>query len=222
MSDDDMIRRGDALRIVDEDESAAFAYEQIRSLPAMQVAVKPLEWVEETDGSGWYALFMGYQFAIRKTSRGFRYWCFDASYATFYPTLEAAKAAAQADYEARIRSALTVQPSPDVVEIDLRAVMMEEIEDAASQSPWVPPEYTMNEVVSDCCAFLREPRSQSPDVAALVEALQPFASCADELDYDTKETGREYPDDEWAKFRLLVSDYRRARATLARVKGGAE
>jgi hypothetical protein len=33
MSDDDLIRRGDAMRIVDEDETAAFAYEQLRALP---------------------------------------------------------------------------------------------------------------------------------------------------------------------------------------------
>jgi hypothetical protein len=38
MSDDDLIRRGDAMRIVDEDETAAFAYEQLRALPAVDVA----------------------------------------------------------------------------------------------------------------------------------------------------------------------------------------
>ena len=46
-------------------------------------------------------------------------------------------------------------------------------------------------------------------------AIKPFADCADELD------GNEYrpapPDEEWAKFRLVVSDYRKARAAL---KGG--
>ncbi|WP_126975551.1 hypothetical protein [Frigidibacter oleivorans] len=52
---------------------------------------------------------------------------------------------------------------------------------------------------------------------ALVVALQPFAKCADELDIETKELGREWADDEWAKFRLLVSDYRRARAALAKL-----
>lgn len=57
-------------------------------------------------------------------------------------------------------------------------------------------------------------------VQALVAALQPFASCADELDHETRETGREYTDDEWAKFRLLVSDYRQARAALAAMKEG--
>ena len=55
------------------------------------------------------------------------------------------------------------------------------------------------------------------------EALKPFARCADELDYEDKARS-EYadepfvtPDDEWAKFRLLVSDYRRAREAFAAI-----
>ena len=60
------------------------------------------------------------------------------------------------------------EPDHDVVEIDLRAAMMEQIEEAASQSPWVPPEYMMNEIISDCCTFLREARA--PDTAAIREA----------------------------------------------------
>jgi len=55
----------------------------------------------------------------------------------------------------------------------------------------------------------------------LRKALKPFAACADELDYDTEATGREYPDDEWAKFRLIVSDYRNARAALRNEEGRA-
>lgn len=52
-------------------------------------------------------------------------------------------------------------------------------------------------------------------IKAALSALEPFAKCADELDIETKECGREWPDDEWAKFRLLVSDYRRARAAMS-------
>lgn len=51
-------------------------------------------------------------------------------------------------------------------------------------------------------------------VAELVEALEPFATCADELD-GTEFTPRA-PEGEWAKFRLLTDDYRRARAALAK------
>ena len=58
----------------------------------------------------------------------------------------------------------------------------------------------------------------------LVEALEPFAACADELDGSPEDGIEPTDDDEWAKFRLLVSDYRRARAALAayRQQGGEE
>lgn len=123
MSDQDTIRRADAIdRITklscDDDAHWGSIVDALRAIPAVQVGVKPLIWVEETDGSGWYAVSMGYQFTIRETARGFRYWCFDASHATFYPTIEAAKAAAQADYEARILSALTVQLGKEVMPDD--------------------------------------------------------------------------------------------------------
>ena len=150
----------------------------IRALPAVDVGVKPLEWFEVEK----------YRYGGKYTSEGYtiRYveGFFILDFAGYgkaawrFPTIEAAKAAAQADYAARIRSALTVTPAPDVVEIDLRAVSMEEIEKAAGQSPWVPPEYTMNEIVSDCCSFLREPRESAPDagnVQALVEAVKDIA-----------------------------------------------
>lgn len=58
-----------------------------------------------------------------------------------------------------IRALAASTPAPNVVEIDLRAVMMEEIETAAALSPWVPPEYSMNEIVSDLCTFLLNDRA---------------------------------------------------------------
>lgn len=69
-------------------------------------------------------------------------------------------------------------PTDDIVTIDLRAVMMEQIEEAAAQSPWVPPEYTMNEVISDCCAFLRENR---PDPAKAQELVDDGRPCVSDL-----------------------------------------
>ena len=50
----------------------------------------------------------------------------------------------------------------------------------------------------------------------LAKALAPFAKCANELDGD-KDVPRA-PDGEWAKFRLLTDDYRRARAALAKYR----
>ncbi len=43
--------------------------------------------------------------------------------------------------------------------------------------------------------------------ARLAEALRPFADCCEQIANDES-------DEEWAKFRLLVSDYRRAREAL--------
>jgi len=61
-------------------------------------------------------------------------------------------------------------------------------------------------------------------VTGLVKALEPFAECASELDGSPEDGIEPTDDDEWAKFRLLVSDYRRARAALAayRKQGDAE
>lgn len=49
-------------------------------------------------------------------------------------------------------------------------------------------------------------------VEALEGALEPFADCCDQI-ADSED------DEEWAKFRLLVKDYRHARAAL---KGGSD
>lgn len=70
-------------------------------------------------------------------------------------------------------------------------------------------------------ASTKQLADQAADLlAAMKEALEPFAKCADEIDYEDK-VRSEYADepvvtsdDEWAKFRLLVSGYRRARDAL--------
>jgi hypothetical protein len=45
-------------------------------------------------------------------------------------------------------------------------------------------------------------------VQGLVEALRPFAECAEQISDDED-------DEEWAKFRLLIKNYRAARTALA-------
>lgn len=129
---------------------------------------------------------------------------------------------------ATINAIPAVQPtvSPDVIEIDIRAVMMERIEEAASQSPWVPPEYAMNEIISDCCSFLREPRDPSPkqlaaqpdDVAALVKALEWYIS-EDETN-EGDEPMPEHGNRSWNEINSYwIEGKRKAEAALARVKG---
>lgn len=61
------------------------------------------------------------------------------------------------------------------------------------------------------CAARDEVREQRD---SLRKAIAVFAECADELDGSPQDGIQPTPDDEWAKFRLLASDYRRARAAL--------
>lgn len=84
----------------------------------MDNKVKKLEWVEEVSATWWTAdayrieVFDGGGFAARVSSpqsRAFRTIAYGVSF-------EAAKAAAQADYERRILSALEPSPSPDMRE----------------------------------------------------------------------------------------------------------
>ena len=119
-SDDDMIRRGDAIELARK--QCLLSVDDLRALPAVQVAVKPLEWVDFADRGAKAQAWNDANYMIQKWSDG--RWEISASYPghstalygidRFHPTIEAAKAAAQADYEARIRSSLTAQPSPDV------------------------------------------------------------------------------------------------------------
>jgi len=50
--------------------------------------------------------------------------------------------------------------------IDLDADAWASIKDAASKSPWMPPEYCMNDWVSDVCAFLLKPEEYQDNAPA--------------------------------------------------------
>jgi len=114
MSDNDLIRRGDALQILDDlsqvDGCFGDAHEAIAALPAVTVGVRPLVWRDdgtnghETDHAfGFYEVYPSPEGDM--LSR-------DGVDSGVFPTLEAAKAAAQADYEARILAALDLRPAP--------------------------------------------------------------------------------------------------------------
>lgn len=120
MSNNDLIRRGDALALPHRLSSSCDAHDgyfisadAIRALPAVSVGVKPLEWVENPDASEGGMLGGGVTNSVYyATSDG---WSFHRN--MFWrkaDTLEAAKAAAQADYDARILAALTPAPAVDV------------------------------------------------------------------------------------------------------------
>lgn len=86
------------------------------------VAVKGLVWRDDTDKAGWLERHISgvkgerrYYVVSKHKSIGARQWELENSFvggpATKHDTLEAAKAAAQADYEARILAALDTAPA---------------------------------------------------------------------------------------------------------------
>lgn len=145
MTDNDLIRRGDAIAVIVKaqtasctcltktddpswhrdgckyrvlrDVEAMIAHVQPVAIPAAEVAVKPLEWVDFADRGAKAQAWNDANYMIQKWSDG--RWEISASYPgystsiygmdRFHPTLEAAKAAAQADYDARIMADLDVQ-----------------------------------------------------------------------------------------------------------------
>lgn len=123
MGDDDLIRRGDALAALSLGDIVLdrSAVKTIAALPAVTVRVKPLVWEDFGD---WGAKASAYyqanyliqfwkgreQFEVALSYPGYQTG-FDGD--RWHHTLDAAKAAAQADYEARILAALEPQPAPD-------------------------------------------------------------------------------------------------------------
>ena len=126
MSDDDMIRRGDALAAV-TDTSVKWGFTgepailidtkaAIRALPAhvqpATVEVKPLEWVEHgTDF--WRVQGIDRVYEVIAMHDG-RFFLTNGPRLCDFPTLESAQAAAQADHSARILSAVNLRPVADV------------------------------------------------------------------------------------------------------------
>ena len=121
MPDNDLIRRGDALECFMGLDRIGDIMDAIAALPAVTVGVRPLVWVEgmESGRKVWDAL--DYQIIAYPEEYFFLLVgvLSDSAVrvASSYPTLEAAKAAAQADYEARILATLDLTPAPDAAAI---------------------------------------------------------------------------------------------------------
>ena len=123
MSDNELIRRVDVIKVVSK-EMHRYGFEMpggradqiqdaIAAIPA--VTVKPLEWVEIRPGQYFEARVLGICYSVRLGTDGVFRW--QVGYMGTWIeeiTQESAKAAAESDYEARIRSMLVVQSSPDV------------------------------------------------------------------------------------------------------------
>jgi hypothetical protein len=91
------------------DKAPANATAALSAAPA--VGVKALKWLADYNRQYAYALFGGTyiitEYAGMSEPFSLEARGFSGSLSRYFPTLEAAKAAAQSDYEARIRSALT-------------------------------------------------------------------------------------------------------------------
>lgn len=102
---------GDAQRVLSEIEAEIAALTATEPQPTPSVAVKALEWETEGDPAFWWFAdqykierLPNWQFRLSRTGlRGY------SSNIGDLASLSAAKSAAQADYEARIRSALSAQ-----------------------------------------------------------------------------------------------------------------
>lgn len=125
---DKLIRLSDALAEIEKHMYADEARDAIAALPAVSapgVKVRALEWTDFEGRGAKAQAWNEANYMIQKCSDG--RWEISASYPgystfiegadRFYPTLDAAKAAAQADYEARILAALEqpaiTEPAPD-------------------------------------------------------------------------------------------------------------
>jgi|GEM_PF-5511263 len=116
-------------------------YDAIISLPAVSPQVKALVWKEYADERAVRAVGFNADYTIRISMLGQVAWQ-SRHMAPWHPadTVEAAKAAAQADYEARILAALAPAPSDDAVKAREAALkeaaavcaeMAEQVSDAA-------------------------------------------------------------------------------------------
>ena len=123
MSDDDLIRRGDVLREI-ANEGLHILDAAIAALPARGVGVKPLVWREANDGNyrkgECFTTRSPISFAPIAAHKKHDGWWLNVDCKT-YPTLDAAKAAAQADYEARILAALEPALAPTEASHDPQA-----------------------------------------------------------------------------------------------------
>jgi hypothetical protein len=113
MIDNDLIRRGDALALCDGYPYVEGVRDALADLPAVTVGVRPLVWVDgECLGDPVYTAG-GYTIDDDgdDADHDLRFLLtMPASGGLRFPTLEAAKVAAQADYEARILAALDLKP----------------------------------------------------------------------------------------------------------------
>jgi hypothetical protein len=81
-----------------------------------------------------------------------------------------------------------VAGEPDVPTIDLKHTAYDQMQQAASESNWMPPEYCANDWIADCCRWLRE----GPNVDAEPAPRPTPEQVADAMERAFSDTG-EWP-----------------------------
>lgn len=137
MSDDDLIRRGDALYAIAGWEIPSTA---IAALPAVTVGVRPLEWEPSVIGKPWHSAKAPWGWYYAQWDDETQAWFASLEMGEIeapiilspsdVPTLEAAKAAAQAHFDAAIRGEVILTPATDAA-----ALSATEIDDSKTLDP---------------------------------------------------------------------------------------
>lgn len=199
MSDNDLIRRGDALAAVQGFGYGWHAEEVIAALPAVTVGVRKLVWEGDGhwhsgDNEGWLEEAntpFGWGYAIEFGTTRQSPWVVSNTFGetlTGFDDPDAAKAAAQADYEQRILAALEPVAAPDPA---LRPTMTDMMVDpntldtfmeakplppdpAAIREAWEKAYWRMRSyaVHDNDCKLNKPPRFDGPCSCGLTAALE--------------------------------------------------
>lgn len=114
---DDLIRRGDALKVAlvySHNEIADKLEDAILDIPSVTISLHPLVWFEVERGTNGYGKWTAQGYTVRKIEGLFLLDFAGEGKSTWrFITSDEAKAAAQADYEARILAAIVTQPIYD-------------------------------------------------------------------------------------------------------------
>lgn len=193
--------------------------------------VRALEW-DDFDGQGAKATAMLIaSYLIARWSDGrFEISVSAPGYSTgfdgerFHPTLEAAKAAAQADYERHILAALTPAPQPAGEaqrdarsDIGILLAQIDWLQECLGETLESEDAALVDQIRADWTTTPSAATPTAQEAVPVAEVLKPFANMINHIETDT-------PDDyhpSWAEF-LTVGDFRRAAAALRALKGEPE
>jgi hypothetical protein len=197
------------LSLLAELEAALSAKEE-----AEPVVVKPLVWVQGR-GQNLHADSVVGPYHVELNAGDWRFY-FGSSYILLSTVgaLDEAKAAAQADYEHRILSAVT----PTLA----KSATVQAEEDAGADALIAKQQALIEDMAADLLVARSAASADTAQVQALVDALRPFAEFARANSSDT--LARLNPDDiviarqstSWARTALVtLGDFRAARAALS-------